>query len=361
MRIGHSLATSETISAEHVEYGDCAKYQVVCPVCREAVFKALRQVADRPPVHYLSHYHADSDEARHCELRVEVLAKEHHAKLVAVNHGQTLAGFMATFRDSLVRAQDSLRVLPGRVLWQDAHKILVRTDFDVLERPVRMLTDCAAWLVDEKKETPGWQRDDLTRELSKMRPFRDRSPFWLRRQASYVLDVVTHLVTDQARANFKFTAACVYSLLYRATGSYELEGLAELDQRMMRNVARVACEGGGPAKIRQLIDARMAQTTSASAASGYAAGFASGMGSIFHRSVKHRPLDGFVEHPMTLPDQVELAEAKIKVFRALEERKRAAREEGKKLDQRLFDVTAAAAAWGPFYGLLAAVPLRGEV
>ena len=68
MRYGYSNLLGETVPAELLEYHDCEQFQVVCPNCREPVFKAVRRTPAE--VHFLSHYEASQALQQECELRV---------------------------------------------------------------------------------------------------------------------------------------------------------------------------------------------------------------------------------------------------------------------------------------------------
>ena len=44
MKLGYSLLLGEHIEAEWIEYTDCKVFQIVCPNCKEPIFKVFRQV-----------------------------------------------------------------------------------------------------------------------------------------------------------------------------------------------------------------------------------------------------------------------------------------------------------------------------
>src|ERR1700691_622500 len=169
MRIAYSIATSETIAAEHAEYGDCAKFQIVCPCCREAVFKGKREPPDKLPTHYFSHYNAGSDEARRCEIRVAALVRPYIQALLVGGHGQTLAQFMAVLRERVIRGQDELGVVVASVMRHDALAISCRPDIELLERPILRLLNSDSRVTEEDK---GFNlRDYLAKTIGELRPF----------------------------------------------------------------------------------------------------------------------------------------------------------------------------------------------
>lgn len=68
MKSARSLRLGRVVPAEEITYDDCIADDVVCDFCGNRVFKAVRAEGESP-VHYLSHYHAQSEEARLCEER----------------------------------------------------------------------------------------------------------------------------------------------------------------------------------------------------------------------------------------------------------------------------------------------------
>jgi len=70
MKIGYSILLGETIDAHRIEYRDCERFQIVCPHCREPLFKAKRSAGVHEDLHYLSHYSVDTAYQGICDLRV---------------------------------------------------------------------------------------------------------------------------------------------------------------------------------------------------------------------------------------------------------------------------------------------------
>lgn len=247
MRLGYALTTSETILAEHAEYGDCAKFQITCPCCREAIFKGKREKPKE--VHYFSHYHGDSEEARRCEMRVAAMVKDHAPIMIMESHGQTLQAFMAVFRESVIRAQSDMGIVPYTTLRNDINRILARPDIAEWTEPLRRLATLPAFPREGRIE-PG-SREGLATDLSRMPPFVSRSPFWHRRQASYALDIASHLMTEQATVNFNFIAAAVYALLYRNPKAYPAFDCKPIDP-FARELVAALCENRSTGNIRKM-------------------------------------------------------------------------------------------------------------
>ena len=253
MRIGYSIVSSEMVEAHLAEYGDCAKYQIVCPCCREAVFKAKRE-----ETHYFSHYGALTEEARQCELRVDLLSKQlyPHQHRQFNSHGQTLAHFMSVLRESVVQGQDKADAVDADVLRQDIMRIMAFRRDAIWDQPIRQMFDydllkrnVLGQLVGKEYTIEALQRMTEASTMSRTQSecekviktvplFHDKSPFWVRRQASYCSDIMGHLATGQASDNLSFMAAACYSTLARAGKLYlTWDGTREEENTLVLTVA----------------------------------------------------------------------------------------------------------------------------
>lgn len=96
MKTGYSILLGEYIEAAHIDYADCKGFQIVCPNCKEPIFKVERE--GELALHYLSHYAAAKAFATDCELRVSGLDS---LKLEQHNHAsreQRLKLFLGVLR-----------------------------------------------------------------------------------------------------------------------------------------------------------------------------------------------------------------------------------------------------------------------
>lgn len=246
MRVGYSIVLSEIVAAGELDYNDCATFQITCPSCREALFKGVRKgVAE---THYLSHYRAGSEEARECELRVAAMAQEYLASLGAEARGQTLQKFMSVLRRQICLGQERAGVMSASKLDNMATALIERPDFDRYSVAVRRL-------ITAERAGAMSTRDAIAQTIAELPVFTGRSPFWLRRQASCVLDVIAHLVTDQARANLRYLTACCFVLASWAPERYEIEGQREWDVtnlEMTRRLLRALTDGESISFVRKL-------------------------------------------------------------------------------------------------------------
>lgn len=103
MKYATSALLCETIAADGVEYDDCARFQLMCPACNEAIFKAVRD--GDAPIHYFSHYRKDKALVQECELRVGALELAEIERLNKVARGQTLAFYLRVLRKEVAEQQ----------------------------------------------------------------------------------------------------------------------------------------------------------------------------------------------------------------------------------------------------------------
>lgn len=100
MRTGYSLLLGEYVEAERISYEDCKAFQIVCPSCKEPIFKVNRDVATTP-VQYLSHYEKDKSFVAECELRVGALTKEEITRSNNLSRGQRLQYFLSVLQEAI--------------------------------------------------------------------------------------------------------------------------------------------------------------------------------------------------------------------------------------------------------------------
>lgn len=211
MKIGYSMSLGEILEAEEIEQGDCAKFLIVCPACREALLKkTLPHSAG--VTHYLSHYRASDEESRQCEMRVAAMD---HARVSAFNaqsRGQTLTRFMAILQTEINRSQE--RIFPGQKFTAKVNALKLRRTFEDILPILKMGFNFVLDAPDP--------RGQIASMIGEFEDFSDRSPFWQRRQASHVLDVMLHLRTSQQDPLLRhLLAAAVVNIVLRMEGYRE--------------------------------------------------------------------------------------------------------------------------------------------
>jgi hypothetical protein len=184
MKTGYSLLLREYLEASEVDYSDCESFQITCPACHEAVFKAGTEGGRQ----YLSHYPAASSNVPDCELRVASTSRTLMDEQNKIARGQHLKNFLSVFHDVATRhffkdwgrqrALDRLAYMKGR----PAYRQYVRTVREACR--ISRMPD-ATFGEDSVAET-----------------YPQMSPFWRRRQSSFGRDFLEHLSSAQAFQNF---------------------------------------------------------------------------------------------------------------------------------------------------------------
>ena len=108
MRHGLSLLLRGLLveaAAINRDTNDCARFQIVCPACREAVHKRVRRRDDGTETHHLAHYReVPAVDVERCELRVASISARQVEEARVIARGQALAIFIARFRECVLRA-----------------------------------------------------------------------------------------------------------------------------------------------------------------------------------------------------------------------------------------------------------------
>lgn len=101
MKTGYSILLGETVEAQAVQYRDCERFQIVCPHCREPVFKVRRSSSTQSDLHYLAHYSAGASYQGECDLRVAQMDRVEQEKCNHQSRDQRLAYFLGVLRRTL--------------------------------------------------------------------------------------------------------------------------------------------------------------------------------------------------------------------------------------------------------------------
>ncbi len=91
------------MQAEVISHGDCAPLQIVCPACKEPVFKSVLARSTESSTHYFSHYKKDRAYVAECELRVRSISETARTTHDSESRGQRLSYFLKCFSRLLVQ------------------------------------------------------------------------------------------------------------------------------------------------------------------------------------------------------------------------------------------------------------------
>ena len=208
MKTGYSNLLGEYVDAVKLEYGDCAPLQIVCPACREAVFKST--TSSKPEAaHYLSHYRKDSAFDTDCELRVDKIDPRERQVHNGNSRDQRLLYFLRVFVSALER--DPFINYGGRRL-RHAHAQLTRSRAFRDFRRIHYES-----LVQSAVEEPNSFREFAGNYLDEFKAVATGVPktgFSTEVQIRIAEDMLKHLLTEQGSSNYcsLFNHSAIYLL-----------------------------------------------------------------------------------------------------------------------------------------------------
>ncbi|NTF23530.1 hypothetical protein G6L37_34735 [Agrobacterium rubi] len=120
MKDAYSPIFQEYLTALQVGYHQMAELQVVCPCCREAVFRAEREFANGPTA-YFSHYRASAGlTIAECERRVAAISSADKNRVNQESRNQSLSVFRGVLREAVSPIPVKGRLLPEKDLsWME--------------------------------------------------------------------------------------------------------------------------------------------------------------------------------------------------------------------------------------------------
>ena len=95
MKYGYSLFLQEYVNPKDVDYEDTRLFQIICPECKEPVYKVVREETTE----YFSHYKKDETLTKQCELRVNSISSSKINEVSAQSRNQKLNLFIKVFQD----------------------------------------------------------------------------------------------------------------------------------------------------------------------------------------------------------------------------------------------------------------------
>ncbi|MNU47193.1 hypothetical protein D3C71_360750 [compost metagenome] len=100
MKDAYSNLLGEYVQAQEIDNDDIAGFQIVCPCCREEIFKVAREAAPKT-IHFFSHYRASAAfDIAECERRVGSISESDKASASARSRNHTLDMFRSVVRDA---------------------------------------------------------------------------------------------------------------------------------------------------------------------------------------------------------------------------------------------------------------------
>jgi hypothetical protein len=108
MKIGHSNLLGHLVESKDTTVQEVADMLVVCPECRSPIYKMQRGEGENAQ-HFFSHYPAQKDTAKECELRVARYTTERVIKERAKERLQNLKFFLAALDEMMLGVMEAQR------------------------------------------------------------------------------------------------------------------------------------------------------------------------------------------------------------------------------------------------------------
>ena len=208
MKIGYSNILRSLVPAPELTCEEVGDLIIVCPECREPVFKVERS-APTGAMHYLSHYQRTKSEVAECELRVARLAQGEITASAASGHADNMAYLLSCFREILDDAvQRSGIDVPEKRIQQIMRNPFVQEAMRDIRERQRIDGDGMTEMIAASADI---YLDADHHELF----IRTDRRFNIARQTSIALDMQETLLTDQVRS--------LYARLFAVSWQLSLE------------------------------------------------------------------------------------------------------------------------------------------
>jgi len=209
MKIGYSLFLGEIIEAIKIDYTDCKNFQIVCPKCKEPVFKVVRNNNDET-IDYLSHYEKDKSYVQDCELRVSKLDDTFIQKLNTNSQNQKLEYFLSVLKESIIENEFKSKEIPkphnhylSQIKRSKAIAKFREMVFDFsMKHPIY-------W----SEETINEILEDYIGEIKSISGSFYETSFSLQIQKRIAKDIWQHLLTPKTKENYNFLFNYAYYFL----------------------------------------------------------------------------------------------------------------------------------------------------
>lgn len=235
MKYGYSILLGEHIQSEQIDYEDCKAFQIVCPCCREPIFKVVRDSHAMPSTHYLSHYEKSAEYSSDCELRVNLLNRNDIARNNQVSRNQKLEFFLHILKDWVLKNEYGSEAgkLVGMISQMNRSKALrfLRERFH----------DYVTSNLDlSKKEHVYELLDEYINEMETISGGFPKTSFSIVTQKRIAFDVWTHLLSSNAKKNFDFMFNNAYLfLVFRIEKAVGVREVYEYEKRLHTDMLKL--------------------------------------------------------------------------------------------------------------------------
>ncbi|MEC9487439.1 MAG: hypothetical protein UMU76_08055 [Prosthecochloris sp.] len=201
MKLGYSILLGEYIKAQYLDYKDCEFFQVVCPSCKEPVFKVVRN-HDGEELNYFSHYKKDNSYVSECELRVQSINSDKIKKNNSESREQLLKHFLSVLQEVIIESEfhdpspnkQNTRKLFSKINNSDALKAIRKTVFEYSVQQISVTDDDELNLF----------LDGCIEDIESVSGSFFDTQFSINKQKQIAIDVWRHLLTPNAKSNYDF-------------------------------------------------------------------------------------------------------------------------------------------------------------
>ncbi len=193
MKYGYSLFLQEYINPNNVDYEDTRLFQIICPECKEPIFKVSRgNTTD-----YFSHYKKDETLVKQCELRVNSISSSEINEVSVQSRNQKLNLFLKVFQDMIW--EDELRQNNITKIKQCYNQLQRSSIFtEIKEYFLKYGRD----VVKDKKQLWEMFNETIQNKLKEKEIY--SSNFAMNIQKDYAYEFLNHLVAGHSKTNFLF-------------------------------------------------------------------------------------------------------------------------------------------------------------
>jgi len=203
MKYGYSLFLQEYIYPKDVEYEDTRLFQIICPECKEPVFKVSRENV----VNYFSHYKKDETLNHECELRVNSISSSKINEVAVQSKNQKLNLFLKIFEDMVWDnevGQDNIKKI--KQYYYQLQRSSIFSDIKIY------FLKYARDIVLDKKRLLEMFNETIQNKLKEKEIY--NSDFAMNIQKEYAYEFLNHLVAGHSKRNFHFLLSIAFIELY---------------------------------------------------------------------------------------------------------------------------------------------------
>ena len=206
MKYGYSLFLQEHVKPKDVNYEDTRLFQIVCPECKEPVFKVSRDLYNKA-ANYFSHYRKDETLNQQCELRVNSIPSSTVNEVAVQSRNQKLSLFLKVFQDMVWDNE-----------FDEANRKRIKQRYYELQRS-SIFSEITVYflryardLSTDKQRICGMFDETIQNKLKSKEIY--NSDFAMNIQKEYAYEFLNHLVAGNSKKNFLFLLNTAFIQLY---------------------------------------------------------------------------------------------------------------------------------------------------